>query len=226
MADIGTLNSQHPVRVGHIDPRVAVVRDPAGAFAEHLRTIGMRLIVGPGAGAARALAVVSPAHGDGRSTLAANLAVVFAQAGRRTVLIDGDLRAPIQHELFSCDPMPGFAGFDDRADDLPIARAVADVPGLFLIPSGRSATSEFDPSVLAPEHFGRMLAKLRTRVDHIVIDTPPGLRYTDGPAIAAQTGAAIMVVRRDHSGIAHARRLADEVHTMGAAVLGTVLNTG
>ena len=226
MGTQSTLNHHQVVRVGHVDPRVATVRDPSSPFAEHLRTIGMRLIVGPGADTARTLAVVSPSSGDGRSTLAANLAVVFAQAGRRTVLIDADLRAPSQHRLFSCDPMPGLAGFDDRVSELPIARAVDDVPGLFLIASGASADAEFDPSIFAPERFGRMLTELKSQVDHIVIDTPPGLRYADGPATAAQTGAAIMVVRRGQTGITLASRLADEVRAMGAAVLGTVLNNG
>ncbi|MES1925295.1 CpsD/CapB family tyrosine-protein kinase [Salinisphaera sp. T31B1] len=226
MADSGIFNGQEIVRVGHIDPSVAVIRDPAGSFAEHLRTIGMRLLVGPGAEAARALAVVSPSHGDGRSTLAANLAVVFAQAGRRTVLIDADLRRPFQHRLFGCDPKPGFAGFDDRIDERPLARPVDDVPGLYLITAGRSTDAEFDPAALAPARFARLLSLLTGQVDQVVIDTPPGLHYADGPGVAAQTGAALMVVRCGHTGIARARRLADEVQAMGATVLGTVLNHG
>lgn len=215
--------AQELVRVGRVETTVVAVRSPASAITQHLRAIATRLMVGPDANKARVFAVVSTEAGDGRSFTAANLAAVFAQAGRRTVLIDADFRSPQQHKLFLCEPGPGLAALIHGQIDWQAMRSVDDVPGLTLIPAGDGAV--VDPMALTREHFGALIERLRERVDQVVIDTPPGgAAFADAQAIAAHAGAALMVVRAGVTRLSAANRLAESLRAVGADVLGTVFN--
>jgi len=210
------------VRVGRVESTVVAVRDPASTTTQHLRAVATRLMVGPRAQKARMFAVISPDRGDGRSFAAANLAAIFAQAGRRTVLIDADFHSPQQHNLFLCEPGPGLAALIHGRADWQAMRSVDDVPGLSLIPAGEQAIA--DPMALTRENFGVLLERLRERVDQVVIDTPPGIAYADAQAIAAHAGATVMVVRRNATRLSAANSLTARMQAVGADVLGTIFN--
>lgn len=210
------------VRVGDISPAVVAVRAPASATAERLRGVTMRLLGARDKGRAQCVAIVSPDRSDGRSFVAANLAAIFAQAGRRTLLIDADLRSPCQHTLFQRQAGPGLVTLLRQKTQGYVGQLIEDVPGLHLIAAGEVHTAGEAVS-LAGEQFALLLDDLRRSVDQIVIDTPAGSQYPEAEAVAAQAGAAVLLVRRNVTRLAAARRLADDIRTAGAEIVGTVV---
>jgi receptor protein-tyrosine kinase len=170
----------------------------------------------------RALAIASAGSGDGRSFLAANLAVVFSQQHQRTLLIDADLRAPRQHALFGLDNRAGLAAvLAGRSGQEAIQRVPALVD-LSVLTAGALAPNPSE--LLGLPAFGRLLRELAADYDVILIDTAPGDAYADAQLVASRAGAALVVAHQHHS---HVNKLHALVGLLSAArvhLVGTVLN--
>lgn len=171
------------------------------------------------------LAVVGSGRGEGRSFLAANLAVLFAQLGERTLLIDADLRQPRQHELFRLENKVGvsclLAGRLAQAADA--VAEVASIPGLAVLPAGPIPPNPLE--LLNRSAFARLLAAARGSHDIILIDTPAAEAGSDASMIAAQAGAALLVARRHQTPVAAFAELAAALLEAGVALVGSVLNS-
>lgn len=169
------------------------------------------------------LAIVSPEAGEGRSFLAANLAVVFSQLGERTLLIDADLRQPRQHELFRLGNGPGLSAvLSDRADPQSTVVRVPHLRGLSVLPAG--AVPPNPQELLSRPAFSNFLQGTRERFDVVLIDTPPGSCCADAETIAPRAGAALAVSRRHFTSTRRLRTLVDSLRQAGSPVVGTVLN--
>lgn len=170
----------------------------------------------------KTLAVVSPGHGEGRSFIAANLAIVFSQLGERTLLIDADLRTPRQHELFKLGNGAGLSGLlAGRAN----VGAVIQVPGLLglsVLPAG--AVPPNPQELLGRPVFGDTLHLLSRDFDVIIIDTPAARDYADAQTIAVRAGAALVVARKDRTSLPDFTGLAHRLQQSGAALVGSVLS--
>lgn len=171
----------------------------------------------------RALAVTSAEQGDGRSFVAANLAVVFSQQGQRTLLIDADLRQPSQHKLFSLDNRSGLsATLSGRTG---AAEAIQRVPGLLDLSVLTAGAPPPNPlELLGRPQFGQLLDTLSAQYDVILIDTPAGSDYSDAQAVAARAGAALIVARQNGTRVAALGTLVDLLSDSRVHVVGTVLN--
>ena len=170
----------------------------------------------------RSLAILSAGEKEGRSWLAANLAVVFSQLGTRTLLIDADLRHPRQHELFGVDNRAGLSALlTDRAG-LDAAQRVPALRALSLLPAG--ARPPNPQEILARPAFARVLEALEKQYEVVLIDTPQGGRFADGQTVAVRAGGALMVTRRNVSRVGLVRAYADMVTQAGAVIVGSVLN--
>ncbi|MEZ0089005.1 polysaccharide biosynthesis tyrosine autokinase [Streptacidiphilus sp. EB129] len=172
---------------------------------------------------ARSLVVTSALPGEGRTTTAVDLALSLAQAGRRVVLVEADLRRPRLAELLG---LPGTVGLTDvllgtaELDD-----AVQDWgDGLLrVVVSGGTAA---DPTeLLARPALGDLLRALETRADLVLLDSPPLLPFTDAAVLAAEAGDACLVVRAGRTSRAQARRALDSLAAVDARMLGVVLTT-
>jgi receptor protein-tyrosine kinase len=173
----------------------------------------------------KALAVVSPAAGEGRSFTAANLAVVFAQQNQRTLLIDADLRSAAPRSLGGLFRLSRAAGLSDiLADraDLGAAQPVPGLPQLSVLQSGPLPPNPQE--LLGRRRFGEMLSQASEQFDILLLDTPPGESYADAQVVATRVGAAVMVLRRDHSLLSQASRMEQQLAEGGATLVGTVLN--
>lgn len=169
------------------------------------------------------LAIVSPDEGEGRSFLAANLAVVFSQLGERTLLIDADLRRPRQHELFRLGKRPGLSALlSDRADTEATIVRVPHLRGLSVLPAG--AVPPNPQELLSRPSFSNLLYGARERFDVVLIDTPAGSRCADAETIAPRAGAALAIGRRHFTSTSRLRTLVDSLRQAGSPVVGTVLN--
>ena len=173
----------------------------------------------------KTIAVVSAGQGEGRSFVAANLAIVFAQQGQRTLLIDGDMRAKpenSQHALFKLGKGAGLSGILAGRATLDAAQAIPGLPGLTVLPAGSQPPNPQE--LLGRVAFAQLIFAASEQFDVILIDTPGGNDYSDGEIIAARAGAALMVARRNTSLVAQTRQLGRRLQDGGVALVGSVLN--
>lgn len=170
----------------------------------------------------KTLAIVSPERGEGRSFIAANLAVVFSQLGERTLLIDADMRNPRQHTLFS---VSNRLGLSETLAGRGGPEAVQRVPALLdlcVMPAG--AVPPNPQELLSRPMFSQLLGQLAKDFDVILIDTPAGAEYADAQTIAVRASGALMVARKNVSRASRLYRLADELVTASATLVGSVMN--
>lgn len=172
--------------------------------------------------ARKALAVVSPARNEGRSFVAASLAVVFSRLGQRTLVIDADMRHPSQHNLFGVDDRVGLSAVLAGRAWHEAIQPIPSLPGLSVLPAGAAPPNPQE--LLARPLFARLLHDVAHGHDVILIDTPCAADYTDGHTAAVRAGAALIVARRNFSRALPTSVMCDALKQAGAAVVGTVLN--
>ena len=168
----------------------------------------------------KAIAIVSAGRGEGRSHLAANLAIVLSQLGERTLLIDADMRNPRQHELFKLRNQAGLSAvLSGRLNN-----AVCRIPhflDLSVLPAGGIPPNPLE--LLERRSFAQLLEQYSEEFDAIVLDTPAGTENSDAQTVAIRAGAAALVVRKDRTRMRDATELVTRLSSASARVVGTVL---
>jgi capsular exopolysaccharide synthesis family protein len=206
-------------------PELRALFNPFSTAAEQFRSLRCQLSLrmgAPVAGHGQVVAVVGSARGEGRSFIAANLAVSMAQRGGRVLLVDADLRRPRLHRLFGLRAADGLALMLDGRADYRSVRPVAQVPGLHLLPAGAPPAHPLE-LVERPE-FALVMRQLRLRFSHIVVDTPAAADGPDAAVVAANCDAGLLVVQRHHSKMDALQRLLDAMRLAGTPLAGAVLN--
>ncbi|MCL4798578.1 MAG: chain length determinant protein tyrosine kinase EpsG [Burkholderiales bacterium] len=168
------------------------------------------------------IAVVSAGRGDGRSYLAANLAVVFSQLGERTLLIDADLRNPRQHDIFRVSDRLGLSALLARRGDENVIHRIRGLLGLSVLPAGAAPPNPQE--LLTRPGFGTLVGGLSQQYDVIILDTPAGEVGTDFQSVAAAAEGAVLVTRRNVTRAAEARSVAESLTAASLHVVGAVLN--
>lgn len=207
-------------------PEVVAAWSPFSQQMEALRALRSQLLLRwfTGEEDRRSLAIVSPGRGEGRSHLAANLAVVFSQMGEKTLLIDADLRSPRQHTLFGLGNVTGLSAvLADRADLSVIARIPAFVD-LSVLTAGAVPPNPLE--LLGRDFFANLMQACAESFDVVVVDTPAAALGADGQIVAARCHGALMVARRNRSSLEGCRELGEAIKASGAALVGGVLNDG
>lgn len=209
---------------GSISSELVVAYQPFHPRAEELRALRTQLLIRwSNAGVRqRMLAVVSPGFGEGRSYVAANLAVVFAQLGERTLLIDADLRTPRQHRIFNIPDRIGLSAVLSGRADWSAVVPIPEFGTLSLLPAG--ACPPNPQELLLRPAFAALLNELRSDFDVILFDTPPAKIYADAQSLAFRTGSVMVLARKDHTSFADTASVIRELSDAGAQVVGTVLN--
>lgn len=203
---------------------LVAAHEPFGERAEQFRALRARLLSTVFAGEPRpALAVLGAEGGEGKTHVAANLALSFSQCGGRTLLVDANLRRPVLHELLRTrrqglgEVLTGEAQGD-------CAVAVPGLDGLHLLPAGTLPFACDPVEVLQQPRFGLLLQEMAERFDHVIIDTPSDSDGPEGRLVAARAGAALVVGRKGHSRLARMERLLHQLGTGPACVAGVVMN--
>ena len=189
-------------------------------LVESFRTLRMNVMQGSDANVS--LAISSPSPGDGKSFIASNLAMSFADAGFRTVLVDGDTRRGSLHDLFESARGPGLTDFlAGEAHQNEIIHSTGH-DKLALIPSGRPRRQS--PELLVGSALKNLVKDLRSRFDVVIFDTPPLAAGIDGYAIASAAGSLLVVLRvgQTERRMAAAKMLL--VRRLPINVMGAVLN--
>ncbi|MEO6362021.1 MAG: chain length determinant protein tyrosine kinase EpsG [Caldimonas sp.] len=168
------------------------------------------------------LTIVGAERGEGRTYLAANLAVVFSQLGERTLLVDADLRTPRQHFLFSLDNQFGLSTLlAGRLRDDAVVR-IPDLPGLSVLPSGPTPPNPLE--LLNRLNLEEFMLGVRGMYDVVIVDTPAMSIGEDAAMIAVKTGAALAVARCGETRIAAFSDMVQGLMDAGVAIVGSVLN--
>ncbi|MBK7355822.1 MAG: chain length determinant protein tyrosine kinase EpsG [Propionivibrio sp.] len=170
----------------------------------------------------KALAIVSPKHGEGRSFIAANLAIVFSQLGERTLLIDADLRTPRQHQLFKLGERTGLSGLLSGRASFDAVTRIPALLGLSVLPAG--VVPPNPQELLGRPAFNEVLKTLSRDYDVIIIDTPAASDCADALTVAALAGSALPIARNDHSSMSELAELASSLQQSGTLLVGSVLN--
>ena len=207
-----------------VSESVVAAYEPASPQVEALRALRSELMLQwfNHDAAHKSLAVLSEARGDGRSHIAANLAVVLSQLGGRTLLIDADLRNASQHALFGLENRVGLSAVLAGRAGAEAVQRVQELGNLSVLPAGVAPPNPQE--LLARPTFGVLLERLAEHLDFILIDTPPAAESADAQTIAARAGAALFVVRKNHSRLWRMQAIAENVARARTAVLGAVLN--
>lgn len=169
------------------------------------------------------LAVVSPGASEGRSYVAANLAVLFSQLGERTLLIDADLRNPRQHRIFNVPDRVGLAAVLAGRAGLDAAVAIPGFHNLMLLPAGAPPPNPLE--LLSRPALPTVFTSYLADFDVIIVDTAPALRYSDAQAVAFRAGSAIVLARKDQTRLADTHKVVRDLGNSGTRVVGTVINS-
>jgi len=205
-------------------PELVVLNQPFSMQAESIREVRSQLLMRLYANnqARPALAVVSPASGDGKTFFSANVAVALSQVGGRTLLIDADLRGPRQHELFKLQNHTGLSSVLSGRVDADVIQPVPDVANLFVMPVGAAPPNPLE--LIERPAFGALLRELTSKFDHVIVDTPAMMYGVDAQVVAARCGAALIVARKDQSRVAALQQLVATIGQSSARIAGVILN--
>lgn len=197
-------------------------QDPGDPFSEQVRMLRTELLLRAEAETCNVFAVMSPGAAEGRSRIAAEIAVAFSQIGQPTLLVDADLREPRQHELFGAPNEYGLAQALVEGRAPPIS-AVAGLPSLSVLTAGPRPQNPSE--LLAERTFGQLLSGWRRRFRHVVVDTPPMNEFADGLSVASDVGRVLVLGRKHHTSMDEARTMLQRLEATQARVIGSVLCT-
>lgn len=171
----------------------------------------------------KTLAIVSPGRSEGRSYLAANLAIVFSQLGERTLLIDADLRNPRQHQLFQLDNRSGLSGMlAAPGRDCTGPQRIENFVDLSVLTAGVLPPNPQE--LLGRSVFQRLIERYESEYDVILVDTPAGNAYADAQTLTSFIGGALMVTRRHKTKVNAVNLLATNLRQFGIKLVGSVLS--
>jgi len=191
-------------------------------FVEAVRSLRTNVMFSMPDEGLKAILVTSASPGEGKSVVAANLAVALAQSGARVLLLDTDMRRPAVHRLVEREREPGLSNLlvgESKASDVILPTRIAN---LWLLGAGHDTPNP--PELLGSQRFKKLLSGLKEYFDWVVIDAAPVLPVTDACVAAAYVKAVVFVVGAGRVSRPAARRALEQLDAVGAHILGAVLN--
>lgn len=198
------------------------LKQPKSPISEQYRTIRTNIQFSSVDREIRSIVVSSTGPGEGKSTTAANLAVVFAQQGKRVLLVDADLRKPTVHYTFRVENIYGLTRVLMRQVSLTDAVQPSDLEHLDILPSGPIPPNPAE--LLGSKHMEEFLEEAKAKYDVVIMDTPPVLVVTDAQVLTNRVDASLLVVssgKTDKDGALKAKEL---LNAGKGKLIGVVLN--
>jgi protein-tyrosine kinase len=210
--------------VASLNEELITAIDPFSDESEIFRDVRSQLLAGVMAPdmPPRALAVLSPDVGDGKTFFAANLAVAFSQLGGRTLLVDADMRTPRLHDLFNVPRGSGLSNILAGRADADVIHESNSLPGVFVLPVGVFPPNPLE--LVQRPMFGLLMLELCAKFDHVIVDTPAAVHGADARVIAAKCGAAMVIARRGRSRMDGIEMLVSQVQKSHARFAGVMIN--
>lgn len=194
---------------------------PFSAQVETLRAVRSQLMLRWFVDNRKTLAIVSPINNEGRSFLAANLAIVFSQLGERTLLIDADLRQPRQHKLFNLEGKLGLSNLLAQRVDHSVINQISGFRDLSVLSAG---TIPPNPLELISRGLESCLERLSAEYDVILLDTPAGSQGSDAHILSAKAGGALLLARQHKTRLLKLEAMKNLLENSGTAVIGAIIN--
>lgn len=208
-------------RAGGVSERLVTVLDPTSAATEAYRTLRTNLLYALVDAPPKVIVVTSPGPREGKSTTCANLGVMLAQADKRVLIVDGDLRKPMMHDIFRLRNLWGMVNvlIGDRG-----LREVwqEPLPGLKVITAGPVPPNPTE--FLDSSRFAQFLDQARQEFDYVLIDGPPLGLVSDSMVLAAQGDGVLLVLDAQNTRKRFLRQSIRSLEAVGASILGTVMN--
>jgi protein-tyrosine kinase len=212
-----------PSAIGKPSSRLIIAFDSDNPHSERIRALRTEVtLLSEAAKQAICFSILSPRSAEGRSQLSAELAIAFSQIGRRTLLVDADLRRPSQHLLFGADCQLGLAqslAYSDAAQMI----AVEGLPFLSVVPSGPVMPNPSE--LLSGSRFGSLIRRWRNEYEVIIVDTPPVSQFADALTIAAMSGNVLVVSRANSTPYRDMKEMLRKLGLTKSRILGGVIST-
>ncbi len=205
---------------------LVVQRDPKSPISEIFRTLRTNIQFMTSSKNLKTLLVTSTLPGEGKSWTSANLAITFAQAGKRVVLIDADMRKGRLYHLFGVSPKPGLSNFlsgmDEEKNDIRNYIKNTEIDNLFFIPSGNIPPNPSE--LLVSERSKSMIEQLKSMFDIILFDGTPSLLVTDAIILSRFVDSTIIVTAHNETKIENLDKVKKAIENVGGKIAGVVLN--
>jgi protein-tyrosine kinase len=195
---------------------------PRAAISEQYRTIRTNIQFSSVDESIKTLLITSSGPAEGKSTTVANLAVVFAQQGKKVLLIDADLRKPTVHYTFQVENLIGLTNVLTKQATIEEAVTQSKVENLFLLTSGPIPPNPAEQ--LGSKAMEELLTTTTEEFDMIIFDTPPVLAVTDAQILANKCDGTILVVNSGKTEIEPAIKAKELLLSSKGKLLGVVLN--
>jgi chain length determinant protein tyrosine kinase EpsG len=206
-----------------LSPLIVAAYQPNSERAEELRTVRSKIVLRWLDRGKKTLAVIEANPNNGCNVLAANLAVTFAQLGERTLLIDANLRAPVQHALFGLKPHFGLVDFIRGRESL--ENSITGVPDFSCLSVMCAGARPPNPQeMLGRVSFGYLMESAPTKYDVVIVDTPPFLRCADAQLVAARARGAVISTKRHDARLADILRVKAQLESDEVVLLGAVID--
>jgi capsular exopolysaccharide synthesis family protein len=203
--------------------RLITYEDPKSPVSESYRSLRTNISYASADKKIKSLLVSSPQPGEGKSTTTANLAIAFAQLRRKTLLVDADLRKPVQHNVFDQDRGPGLSEYlVGEIDEIKEIIHPTKVDNLFIITAGGLPPNPSE--LLGSDRMSDLVDKLEHDWDMVLFDSPPIVAVTDASMISSEIDAIAMVIKAGQTERSAVDRALDTISNVRAPLIGTILN--
>ena len=206
---------------GSFSSNLVTILAPDSVPAEAYRTLRANLLYAQVDAPPKVIALTSSGPQEGKSTTCVNLGVVLAQAGKRTLILEGDLRRPTIHKIFGLRNIRGLMNVVLRENSLKEI-AQEPFPGLRVVPLGPMPPNPAE--ILSSERFGELIEQARREFDYVLIDTPPVEVVSDVAILATQVDGILFTLDARNTQKGAVRRSVRSLETVGARIIGTVTN--
>jgi capsular exopolysaccharide synthesis family protein len=204
-------------------PDLVTLTDPQSPAAEAFRTLRTNLMFAGLDKPIRTLLVTAPSPDQSTAAVLANLAVAFAQAERRTILVDADLRRPALHDVFGVDNGHGLTDMILQPETLSRPATVdVGVPNLWLLPSGAQPPNPAD--TLGSRRMEAAIASLAEQADVVLFACAPVIVGTDAAVLGTKVDGVLLVLNAGKTRRDHAERAKEMLEKVQARIFGAVLN--
>ncbi len=204
-----------------LQSRMISYYDPKSSVAEAYRGLRTNIQFMNPDKPIHSLVISSPGPGDGKSTTVINIAITFANLGKKTILIDCDLRKPILHKVFNISRNPGLTDVMKSETSIDIIRQT-EIPNLDIITSGDIPPNPSE--ILASQKLKNFLTKVSENYDIVLLDSPPIIAVTDAIILSKITDAIILVVKANSTDLRIVERSIDQLSQVNCILAGAVLN--
>jgi capsular exopolysaccharide synthesis family protein len=206
-----------------IQRRIITTEDPKSPISEAYRSLRTSILYSSPDKPIKSMIISSAGPGEGKTTTTTNLAITFANMGKKTLLIDADLRRPVLHHVFGVEQSPGLTDYLlGSIDNFDTLVKPTETKNLFICTSGISPPNPSE--LLGSKYMSELIGLLESNWDIILLDTPPLVAVTDATIISREIDAMILVVHSGKTDKHSFERTIKSLRIIDVPLLGVVLN--